>query len=249
MLYTIFRSASARHLLLEADSSHEGVSRLANSDPSLDDRVYSYILDGLTSRRFFPGSRLNEEECASACGVSRSPVRAALLRLKEEGIVEILPGRGAFVAHPTREEIQKVFDLRCELEAYVAGRAAGRFTKADGRVLMKLVATQTEEHSRQDRLAVLNVAFEFHMAVARIADHPLAEKFLRQMIIQCNLYQLFYDPFSHSPPMSVEEHAEIVRALEGRDPLVASEAARRHARSLFEHQLDLSHVRSSQQEV
>src|SRR6202050_3223278 len=92
------------------------------------ERAYSAVRDGILQGRYNAGSRLTEQELASALGVSRTPVREALRRLHAEGLVEFEPNHGAVVALFELEDAEEIFELRALLEPISARRAAERVT-------------------------------------------------------------------------------------------------------------------------
>ena len=86
--------------------------------------VYRHLKDLLLSGRFSPGERLSEPLLAQELGVSRTPVREALMRLAEEGLVELVPGKGARVRVFAPEEVEEVYGVRALLEGEAAREAA-----------------------------------------------------------------------------------------------------------------------------
>ena len=90
--------------------------------------VYRHLKDLLLSGRFSPGERLSEPLLAQELGVSRTPVREALMRLAEEGLVELVPGKGARVRVFAPEEVEEVYGVRALLEGEAAREAALRAT-------------------------------------------------------------------------------------------------------------------------
>src|SRR5438105_1695997 len=88
------------------------------------DVAFESIRRALVEGRFAPGARLREVALAQQLGISPTPVREALARLKQEGLIEFEPRRGAVVPHPGREDVLEVYELRELLEAFAARRAA-----------------------------------------------------------------------------------------------------------------------------
>src|SRR5262245_35638355 len=84
---------------------------------NLTDRVYRAIKDRLLSQEIEVGSRLREDDLAAQLGVSRTPIREALMRLAQEGLVEIAPRSGTHVCTFTPDDIEQIFDLRIALES------------------------------------------------------------------------------------------------------------------------------------
>src|SRR4051794_12919907 len=90
---------------------------------SASDRVYSHAKAQILARTYAPHDLLTEGELADAVGVSRTPVREALLRLQAEGLVRLLPKRGALVEPVTPAEVQDVLEVRRLIEAFAVRKA------------------------------------------------------------------------------------------------------------------------------
>src|SRR5699024_10544337 len=108
------------------------------------DRVYSDLHREILNGKRMAGSRVREEEVAETYGVSRTPVREALRRLSSNGLVELIPNRGAEVVNWAADDIEELFDLRSLLEGHAARQAAQR-GKVDPARLRDL-CTRMEAH-------------------------------------------------------------------------------------------------------
>ncbi|MEA1963561.1 MAG: GntR family transcriptional regulator, partial [Candidatus Aerophobetes bacterium] len=84
--------------------------------PNLSEDVYEAIKRRLGDKDLKPGTKIKEEELAEELGVSRTPVREAISKLEREGLVEIIPRYGTFVANLSPEDIEEIYDLRGALE-------------------------------------------------------------------------------------------------------------------------------------
>ena len=80
------------------------------------DIVYQYVKNQIIGKSMFPGNRIIEDDIIRETGTSRTSIRPALLRLKYEGLVEMIPNRGAFVAKPSEEDLRQVYRVREVLE-------------------------------------------------------------------------------------------------------------------------------------
>src|SRR2546421_13031594 len=106
----------------------EGRGQLVqNASVAATELIRQAILDG----RLEPGSRLKEEELARELGISRTPVREALLVLQAEGLVDAVPNRGAVVRSHDANDLEDLYQLRALLEGYAARRAAANVTEQD----------------------------------------------------------------------------------------------------------------------
>ena len=178
--------------------------------------VYELVRSRIISGHHGPGSHLTEEVISEDLGVSRTPVRAALRRLAEDGLVSIEPRRGAFVAEYTRADIDEVFELRQLLEERGATLAASRRTDAQLMRMTQLVDEMatiagSRETSRLDDLHHNNK--DFHELVLNAASSP------RQFRITTSLAQTsvtlgtFFYYTDDDINRSVEFHRSITHAI------------------------------------
>jgi DNA-binding GntR family transcriptional regulator len=152
------------------------------------DRLQRDILEG----RVALGDHLAQDELCARFGVSRTPIREALMKLEASGLVALRPNRGAVVRIPGRREVQEIYELRAELEGFAAERAAGRIDRVRLRGLDRLqedlAATVREgaaSGAREDRTAFsteLGVANDaFHDLILGVADNAALEQDVRRL--------------------------------------------------------------------
>ena len=103
------------------------------------DIVYHYVKNQIVGKSMFPGNRIIEDDIIRETGTSRTSIRPALLRLKYEGLVEMIPNRGAFVAKPNEEDLRQVYRVREVLECGMMEDAIRHRTEAQLRA-MEIIA-------------------------------------------------------------------------------------------------------------
>jgi DNA-binding GntR family transcriptional regulator len=217
-----------RDVRQRSDSPEEGPADLATSDVSapLYSRVSSNlradILDGVME----PGQHLQEQALAARYGVSRVPVRDALRRLEVQGLVEVLPNRGAFVVELGDREARDLLDVRVVLEEFIARQAAERRTDEQLAKLKAIVGhgLQNLRGTRPSGLAVMNS--HFHQALAEASHNPTASALVEQLRARSEL--VYAGRLAKRAASSWHEHAEVVEAIERRDVDAAGEAMRSH---------------------
>lgn len=199
---------------------------------SVEDRVYQRIRTAIARRYIGPGRKLVEETLARQLGVSRTPVRAAIRRLVHEGLVEVVPHRGAFVITPTRDEITDAFAVRVQLERMAARLAAATATPADIDYLTGLIREEAELFGNRDFNAYFPVNDAIHLTIARLSGNKTLYEFVGHILSRVNIYLILFDPFMHlelNP--SIDEHRAIVEMLERRDGPGAEAAMCAHLES------------------
>jgi DNA-binding GntR family transcriptional regulator len=163
------------------------------------------------------GARLGEVELADRLGVSRTPVREALSRLAAEGLVELVPNRGARVASWTVDELEGVFALRSLLEPQLTALAVPHATAADLDALEGLAAEMVDlGEADPDGLVPLNRAF--HGRLVELAAAPALATALAGAVHSPLVARNFHAYDAASLHRSLAHHAEIVAALRAGDP-------------------------------
>ena len=196
------------------------------------DRVYAHIRDAIVDGRYAPGARLGEVEIAELTRTSRTPVREALRQLEMEGLVEVLPHRGARVYTWTADDLEEIYDLRMTLEAMAAERATGRIRPAElDRMdeLCVLMESATADNPDLDRLAALND--EFH-AIVRSAAASARLVSMLGAVIALPLVMRTFHRYTHTDlARSHAHHRDLVAALRAGDPVWAGSVMRAHVRA------------------
>jgi DNA-binding GntR family transcriptional regulator len=150
-------------------------------DQSLSDAVVDRIRAAIWSGVYAPGDRLVERRLAHEFGISHIPLREALARLTEEGLVEKLPRRGARVASLTPRMLEEVSSLRVVLEQFVVRRLKDRFTNAAHAELQVIVDRMVEAAEKHDLVRVHELDQQFHQRLWEITDHALLVEVAAQM--------------------------------------------------------------------
>ncbi|KGP91001.1 GntR family transcriptional regulator [Pontibacillus chungwhensis BH030062] len=189
---------------------------------SMIDRVHQSLKEAILYRKIAPGTQLVEKTIAEQLSVSRTPIRHAMIRLEQEGLVTIVPNRGAFVVQPTVEEIRQAFVMRKELESTAARLAIDEITDEDLEVMRELVSSEKETYESADILRYIHVNKSFHMYLAQKTGNTFLQDYMERILDQMNVYLVLYDVF-YDADSSMEgstrfvEHEHIIEALSNRN--------------------------------
>jgi DNA-binding GntR family transcriptional regulator len=151
------------------------------NEKSLADRVVDQLRDAITDGRYAPGDRLVERRLAGDLGVSHIPVREALTRLAEEGLVERLPRRGSRVAAIDAKGLEELSGLRVRLEQYVVERAMDHWTPKAERALREIVAQMEQAAKRGDTRRLYALDVRFHEQLWGLTDHAILIELVSQL--------------------------------------------------------------------
>lgn len=196
--------------------------------PTRTEKVQLALRRAILEQRLTPGTRLPEDAVGEAFGASRTIAREALGRLATEGLVELIPNRGAFVANPSLEEGRGIFVIRAALERAMVRQLAGRIDAVAVKQLMAMVEEETHLAEKSE-VEAIRLAGEFHLYLASLTGNSLLERYLVEIISRCSLVMTMYGR-PHSADCGAREHRAIVEAL------VADDFAR--AGDLMEHHVE-----------
>lgn len=183
--------------------------------------AYRVLRQAILGGEYELGSRLGEVELAATLGVSRTPVREALRRLSADGLVEVLPNRGARVVRWVGEDLNDIYEIRALLESYGAARAAERVTMDDlatlGQLCDEMSCVSAPGSGRDlDKLADLNA--EFHGLILKAADSQRLRSMISAVVQVPLVLRTFHRYSEQALRRSQGHHRELVSALSARDP-------------------------------
>ncbi|MCK0206578.1 GntR family transcriptional regulator [Starkeya koreensis] len=189
--------------------------------------IRARILEAIFERRLTPGEKLTEDRLAELFGVSRTVVRQALARLAQDGIVELHPNRGAFVAAPSRTDARHVMEARAVVEPEVAQAAACGCDAHGLERLRRHIAREDEVRAADDRASLVRLTGEFHVMLAEVAGNPVFVRLLTELQALSSLSILLYAQGGRTAcPRG--DHGAIVAAIGRGEPEAAARLMREH---------------------
>lgn len=194
--------------------------------------VYRALRRAIIEQALRAGTKLPEDAIGERFGVSRTLVREALTRLAIEGLVEIVPNRGAAVALPTLEEAHDAFEVRRGLERQMMERLAGRLSPQQCALLRDHIALEDEARARGGPESI-RLAGEFHLLLAQMTGNALLERYIGEVSSRCALILSVYGR-PHSPECAISEHSQILAALEHDDAARAAALMDAHLQAVAE---------------
>ena len=204
--------------------------------------AFAALRQAILSGDVAPGQRLVEEELAGTLGVTRQSLRAALLDLTTEGLVERIPNRGARVRVISTEEAVAITECRMVLEALCAAKAAERITDEEAAQLRELAANLENAVADRNPLKYSELNRELHRRVGVISGQKVALGLLDRLHGQLVRHQFQLALRPGRPEVSLGEHLAILDAVAGRRPADADAAVGVHLssviRALGDHNFD-----------
>jgi DNA-binding GntR family transcriptional regulator len=202
---------------------------VATAYRTMRDITYDAIREAILSGRFLPGQRLVADELAQEFGTSRMPVREALQRLENAGLVSSTPHRGAVVNELSEQEIVEVYHIRAVLEGLAARLAAPYLGPADYERLNALIDEMAATSTTAPDLELLLCGNrDFHEIIWQAARAPRLHELLENLYDASRRFRNISILLSGRLEQIVQEHRRIVQALAAGDTAAAERFANEH---------------------
>src|SRR6202022_4165334 len=197
-------------------------------------KIYSDLRTELVSLQRPPGEAVSEAAIALSYGVSRTPVREAILRLSDEGLLEIFPQSGIFVSLIPIAALPEAIIIRKSLEATTAQMAAERATASQILGLHAILQHQREANAAKDKDTFHRADEMFHATIAEVAGYPGIWTLIQQVKVHVDRYRRLTLPQEGRIPRVIAEHEAILDAIKAHDPARARTAMEFHLESLLD---------------
>lgn len=197
---------------------------------SVGDEVYDALLSQLISLKIPPRARISVDALVRELGVSQTPIRAALIRLESEGLVEKKHNAGYSAAPlPSGRRFEEIYELRSVLEPYAVGKATETLSQETLARLRQAHAAMGQVGAGDARLSYgkfANLDAEFHALIAEAAGNTVIMESLERLYTHMHLFRLQYH--ATVTEEAILEHANIIEAMGQGDARAAAEAMRCH---------------------
>lgn len=184
---------------------------------ALHDQLTQRLRTLLVEGRLAPGAKLNERELCEALHVSRTPLREAIKRLAAEGLVDLLPNRGAIAVKLTEADVEHAFEVLAALEGLSGELAAARATDAEIREVQALHFEMRACHARHDLSGYYRLNARIHAALNDAARNPVLTRHYAAINARVQALRFRTNQDSAKWDRAVAEHDRMVQALAARD--------------------------------
>lgn len=230
----------AKHQLRESDAAMAALALEAiRSDASLSAQVYETIRAAITATNLYEidqaALRLDERELAARLGVSRTPIREALLRLEHEALVTSVPRRGYFIARKTKSELLEIIIVWAALESMAARLVALHASDQAIASLRDIFATFDGERIAADLDEYSDANLRFHQRIIELSNCGALRRTADGILIHVRSIRHRTIGENHRFEKSIVDHMHIIEALELRDADLAERLVRDHALALAAH--------------
>jgi len=215
-------------------TSGRGAGDRPRRRPNLAGEAATYIRQSILSGHLKPGERIDQDAIATELGVSRLPVREAVIALDREGLVHTIPRKGAYVSRVDRTDIADHYQIFGQVAGLAAARAVARM---DDEGLSELQGLHDAMQSAQDRQEQQRLNHEFHRAINSASGSQRMISMLQLLSRSLPM------PYADFPAEWLDEanrqHREIVEAFQRRDTLAAQRAMEQHINASARHAIEV----------
>ena len=182
----------------------------------------------LVENRILPGAKLNERELSDVLNVSRTPLREAIKMLAAEGLVELLPNRGAIAVQLTEVDVLHTFEVMAGLEAQSGELAAQRITDPELAEIKAMHHEMLAAYIRRDLPSYYRLNAAIHLAINLAAKNPVLTLTYQQVNARLQALRFRSNQDGDKWQAAVEEHEQMIKALIARDAAAMRAVLTRH---------------------
>lgn len=194
----------------------------------LHDQVYALVRKAIVTSKLAPGAAINEVDIAARLGVSRTPVREAVKRVSDQGLVEVFAQNGTFVAPIRRKQVEQAYIIRIALELECVKRAAHNVTTEQLQTFEDLISAHEIAFKRERYDEAIARDDDFHREIANVSDLDMVWKVIDISKAQMDRCRLLSLPSPGAGIETIAQHRTIVEALIQHDEAAAISAMSDH---------------------
>lgn len=194
----------------------------------LRDVVFNTLRQAILTGELKPGERLMEIHLANRLGVSRTPIREAIRKLELEGLVTMIPRRGAEVAQITEKSMKDVLEVRRTLDALSAELACERISPEEEEALKKACQNFEEAVKTKDAKIIAKADVALHDIIAAATGNQRLIQLINNLAEQMYRYRFEYIKDASQHERIIKEHRIIYESVVKKDKVAASEMAKTH---------------------
>jgi len=195
---------------------------------SLKDQAYEILRSSIITGRLEPGRLHNEKDLARRMGVSRTPVREALLDLSREGMIVFVPRKGVKIRKITHKDVSDVMELRRIIEGYIIEYCSSQLTPEDLKRIGKIIEKQKAMAKRSDREGYVEADRKFHIFLASKMGNRQLQNVMENLRDLLHFMAIKATTYQDRMDQVLSEHEKIWAALKKRDQKKAREAMLLH---------------------
>lgn len=185
---------------------------------TVEQKVYHLIKNAILNRQMAPGNQLFESAIAEKVKASRTPIRSAISKLEAEGLVNVIPNKGAFIVQPTIEEMVQAFEMRKNLEEMAIQNGFSHLGTNEIDQLKLLLEEMRTAYKEREIVLYQEKNNAFHLVLAKASGNRYLVEFMEEILNRITIYMVLYDVFTEdNEERDLLEHEEMIKHIEGGD--------------------------------
>ena len=214
---------------------------LLNRKKPLGDQIYLTLWEKIITLELYPLTEISEAVLANQINVSRTPVRDALKKLENDGLITIIPQVKSIISRINLKEVEEINELRATLEVKVVSKLSSSISKKQISVLKKINTDLEKNFKIKNFKKMFFLDNLFHKTLAKQAKMPISWKVIEQ--ISSQIYRIRNIAYRHEgddnfgPKNTIKDHKEIINALYKNDKSAAQKAMKKHIMSIQRYSL------------
>lgn len=209
------------------------------NNPSKSEKVYKILQDDIIERRLLPGQRLVERELIEKLGVSKTPVREALARLKKDGLVKGTLHQSIVVSRILHKDAVEIYDMREVLEGLAARGAAEKITPEKAKEIHSIIQLSEECIKKNNLKEYASLDLQFHNLIWIISENKRLCELIKRLYYQARILMSTSMTLpERGVRVSLNEHKKIVKEIVNRNPDLAEKMAKEHIKKTRKAVLD-----------
>ncbi|MBY6036937.1 GntR family transcriptional regulator [Fictibacillus nanhaiensis] len=187
---------------------------------TVEQKVYQLIKNAIMNRQIAPGNQLFESAIAEKVNASRTPIRSAIMKLESEGLVNVIPNKGAFIVQPTIEEMIQAFEMRKGLEEMAVQKGFSNLGVNEVQQLKQYLYEMKIAYHERKIVMYQEKNNAFHLVLAKATGNSYLIDFMEKILNRITIYMVLYDVFNgenDNEERDILEHEEMIEYIESRD--------------------------------
>jgi DNA-binding GntR family transcriptional regulator len=209
---------------------------------NLRQKVYEKVRDFIVSSAILPGAKIDEDALSRNLGVSKTPVREALSKLAHDGIVKIIPNRGAFKIKLFKKDIFEIMVIRETLEGLCIRLAVSNINDKIIKKLRAILDDFEKKDLEKDFHHYPEAMRKFYNLIYNTAKNPKLIRIIQSLYDLTNMFRVFYFNNPGRVNHSIEVHRKFIDVLEKRDEELAEKIRKEMVRSAYEYLLEVDRL-------
>ncbi|MGR3762974.1 GntR family transcriptional regulator [Rossellomorea sp. NS-SX7] len=182
---------------------------------TVEQKVYHLIKNAILNRQIAPGNQLVENAIAEKVNASRTPIRNAITKLESEGLVNVIPNRGAFIVQPTIGEMVEAFEMRKKLEEMAVQKGFSHLGAEEITRMKQLLKEMRTACDQREILLYQEKNNAFHLIFGEVSGNRYLVEFMEELFNRITIYMVLYDVFDEeNEERDLLEHERMIHHIE-----------------------------------